>query len=133
MKSGRVITGDELDARARAQAILDDAKREAAKILADAQHRHVEEARLAAEPSFENRDGTAVVQQVAVGAVDSAVGLVIHATIAGVALGEVVKIARRGGAPLPAEVVGFRGEQAIVLPLGDLAGVAPAAANSPTR
>ncbi|MBV8762712.1 MAG: FliI/YscN family ATPase [Deltaproteobacteria bacterium] len=62
----------------------------------------------------------------AAGKVDEVVGLVVRASVAGVALGEVVRIDRRGGAPLPAEVVGFRGEQAVLLPLGELAGVAPA-------
>jgi len=65
---------------------------------------------------------------VAAGAVDEVVGLVLRATVPGVALGEVVKIDRRGRPPLPAEVVGFRGEQAVLLPLGELAGVAPASA-----
>lgn len=60
------------------------------------------------------------------GAVDEVVGLVVRAAVPGVALGEVVHIDRRDRAPLAAEVVGFRGEQAVLLPLGELAGVAPA-------
>jgi len=47
--------------------------------------------------------------------------------VPGVALGEIVRLDRRGGAPLAGEVVGFRGEQAVVLPLGEVAGIAPAA------
>ncbi len=63
------------------------------------------------------------------GRVDRVVGLVVHATLPGVALGEVVAIDRgTGRLPLRAEVVGFRGEQAIALPLGELAGVRAAAA-----
>ena len=46
--------------------------------------------------------------------------------------GELVRIDRRAGEPLTAEVVGFRGEQAVLLPLGDVAGVAPACAVRPT-
>jgi type III secretion protein N (ATPase) len=53
---------------------------------------------------------------------------VIRATVPGVALGELVNIDRRERPPLPAEVVGFRGEQAVLVPLGDLAGIAPASA-----
>src|SRR5206468_7738851 len=64
----------------------------------------------------------------AAGRVDEVVGLVVRATIAGVALGEIVRIDRRGAGPLAAEVVGFRGEQAVLLPLGELTGVAPAGA-----
>src|SRR6185436_14465663 len=60
------------------------------------------------------------------GRVDEVVGLVIRATLPGVSLGEVVKIDRRAREPLVAEVVGFRGEQAVLLPFGELAGVAPA-------
>jgi type III secretion protein N (ATPase) len=73
------------------------------------------------------------------GRVDEVVGLVVRATLPGVSLGEIVKIDRRGrepldpdgrgeAGPLRAEVVGFRGEQAVLLPLGELAGVAPASA-----
>jgi type III secretion protein N (ATPase) len=62
----------------------------------------------------------------AVGTVDEVVGLVIRATVPGVALGEIVRIDRRDREPLAGEVVGFRGEQAVVLPLGEVAGVAPA-------
>ncbi|HUJ59423.1 MAG TPA: FliI/YscN family ATPase, partial [Kofleriaceae bacterium] len=59
---------------------------------------------------------------------DEVVGLVVRAAVPGCALGEVVRIDRRGRAPLAAEVVGFRGEQAVLLPLGELAGVAAASA-----
>ncbi|HEX7699978.1 MAG TPA: FliI/YscN family ATPase, partial [Kofleriaceae bacterium] len=65
------------------------------------------------------------------GRVDEVVGLVVRATIPGVSLGELVKIDRKAGNqphPITAEVVGFRGEQALLLPLGELAGVASASA-----
>lgn len=85
MKIGRVITGDEQDARAEA-------------------------ARLAhAEPALGEPDGR----------VHEVTGLVVRAHIPGVALGEVVRLegSRR------AEVVGFRGDEAVLMPLGDLAGL----------
>jgi flagellar biosynthesis/type III secretory pathway ATPase len=47
---------------------------------------------------------------------DEVIGLVMRATVPGVALGEIVRIDRRGREPLAAEVVGFRGEQAVLLP-----------------
>jgi type III secretion protein N (ATPase) len=73
--------------------------------------------------SVPTRDAT---DDVSTGQVEEVVGLVVRANVPGVALGEVVRVDRRGREPLSAEVVGFRGEQAVLLPLGDLAGVAPA-------
>ena len=49
-------------------------------------------------------------------------GLALEAALAGVRLGELVEV-ERPGTPLLAEVVGLRAEQAILLPLGDPAGV----------
>ena len=62
------------------------------------------------------------------GEVDEVIGLVIRATVPGVSLGEIVKIDRREQPPLVAEVVGFRDEQAVLVPLGELAGIAAASA-----
>nr|HEX4318813.1 FliI/YscN family ATPase [Kofleriaceae bacterium] len=143
MKAGRVIGADEVDARARAEHIVDDARARAAAIVADAERERARAVAERAAPAGEPVRGE--------GHVDAVVGLVVHATIAGVALGEVIHIDRsgfagprsaaegRGGgeidrsgfagaAPLAAEVVGFRGEQAIALPLGELAGIRPTAA-----
>jgi type III secretion protein N (ATPase) len=145
MKAGRVISGDEHDARTEAQRIVDDARREAetkvdearakarqleqdadtlakqivrdARAEADrvtARARHL----VAAQPEVKRSDGK----------VEEVTGLVVRANVPGVALGELVQIDRRGAGPLAAEVVGFRGEQAVLLPLGELAGVAPAGA-----
>ncbi|MCB9564628.1 MAG: FliI/YscN family ATPase [Kofleriaceae bacterium] len=61
------------------------------------------------------------------GHVTEVVGLVVRAHVPGIALGEVVRIDRRRAAPLAAEVVGFRGDDALLLPLGDLADVEPRA------
>lgn len=167
MKAGRVIDGDEHDARTLAQKLVDDARAEAdalreaardeamqmrndvqalaASILADARAEAERVAsRAAAEAVRLRDDANALAHQLvegmretapvaalvsdSAGRVDEVVGLVVRATLAGVSLGEVVKIDRRAREPLAAEVVGFRGEQAVLLPLGDLAGVAPASA-----
>ncbi len=109
MTTGRVIRGDDLDARAEARRQAEAARRA-----------------LPSTPSD--------------GRVDEITGLVIRATVPGAALGELVVIERppatfgaadapgleRAGERLDAEVVGFRGEHAVLLPLGDLAGVTAA-------
>lgn len=185
MKPGRVIGGDEHDARTLAQQLVDEARRDADEVRAQATidaERIAAEARAVAEqliaraqseavklrddakvlanelvrgardtgkqaaltgdgkPDDATAPATAITDgQVrpvepaarggeAAGRVDEVVGLVVRATVAGVALGEIVRIDRRGAGPLAAEVVGFRGEQAVLLPLGELAGVAPAGA-----
>jgi ATP synthase in type III secretion protein N len=50
-------------------------------------------------------------------------GLVLESEAAGVRHGEAVEIVTPGRAPLLAEVVGFREDRAVLLPLGDPAGV----------
>jgi len=171
MKAGRVIDGDEHDARTLAQQIVDEARAEADQLreaarseIAQTRHdadklarRLVQDARVEAERTtarataeaerlreharaLANRlvDGAREPARAVAGTVDEVVGLVMRATVPGVALGEVVRIDRREPGPglglgldsdrepLLAEVVGFRGEQAVLLPLGDVAGVAPA-------
>lgn len=51
-------------------------------------------------------------------------GVVVRLTLPGVRLGDLVTIRRRG-APLPAEVVGFEGGEAVAVALGALEGVGP--------
>jgi len=172
MKAGRVIGGDEHDARTLAQRIVDDARAEADRLheaarveIAKSRHdaeqlarRLVQDARIEAERLTARADADAALRRdrarfaqrvghapaipaiddtadaapateparAVTGTVDEVVGLVIRATVPGVALGEIVRIDRRDREPLAGEVVGFRGEQAVVLPLGDIAGVAPA-------
>ena len=75
------------------------------------------------------------------GRVTEVTGLILRATVPGVRVGELVYVHRD---PLPgtsnlsvndcmrAEVVGFRGEEVVLMPLGDLAGVGPDAVVSPT-
>ncbi|HKQ71868.1 MAG TPA: FliI/YscN family ATPase [Polyangiaceae bacterium] len=60
----------------------------------------------------------------AVGRVRAVTGLSVRATLPGARIGDVVVI-RRKGEPLPGEIVGFEAGEAIVLPLGTLAGVGP--------
>jgi FliI/YscN family ATPase len=140
MKPGRVISGDEHDARTEAQRIRDEAKAEADKLLAEARtraHQLEHDAKVLAKQLVRDAQaaharagaaGTAGTAAVAEGKVDEVTGLVVRATVPGVALGELVTIDRRDGEALHGEVVGFRGEQAVVLPLGELTGVAPAGA-----
>jgi type III secretion protein N (ATPase) len=132
LKVGRVIGGEEHDARAAARQLVDEASAQAVAIIEAARG---EAARVAAEAHAAALDarGETVPGRVpggesAAGRVDEVVGLVVRASVPGAALGEVVQLERRCGVRrlLPAEVVGFRGEQAILLPLGDLTGIAPA-------
>ncbi|HTN50844.1 MAG TPA: FliI/YscN family ATPase [Anaeromyxobacter sp.] len=57
------------------------------------------------------------------GRVTRLAGLVIEAAVAGVRQGEAVEIRTPGRAPLPAEVVGLRQDRALLVPLGEPAGV----------
>jgi type III secretion protein N (ATPase) len=61
------------------------------------------------------------------GRVTEITGLVVKALVPGIRHGELVEIERGGDAPpLGAEVVGFRGEEAVLMPLGEPRGVGPA-------
>jgi type III secretion protein N (ATPase) len=127
--AGRVIDGAVFDAKAVAAAIRDEARAEAQRIRDDA--RREAEAVLA-----HARDGAAasatqwptVDDDAPVGRVTEITGLILRAELGGVFLGEVVLVDRGGAAPVAAEVVGFRGEEAVLLPLGELGGVSPASA-----
>lgn len=66
------------------------------------------------------------------GRVTEMTGLVLRATAPGTRVGELVMIDRARGGPLRAEVVGFRGEEVVLLPLGDAAGVGPDSVVRPT-
>lgn len=65
------------------------------------------------------------------GRVSEVTGLVVRATIPGVHVGELVYI-DGGDRRLEAEVVGFRGGDVVLMPLGDVAGLGPDAIVSPT-
>jgi type III secretion protein N (ATPase) len=66
------------------------------------------------------------------GRVTEVVGLVVRATIPGIRVGELVSIDSGGASTLRAEVVGFRGDEVVLMPLGDLSGVGPDAIVAPT-
>ncbi len=73
------------------------------------------------------------------GRVSEVTGLLVRATIPGVHVGELVYIdTAPGGAPSPgeprlqAEVVGFRGEEVVLMPLGAAAGIGPDSLVTPT-
>jgi type III secretion protein N (ATPase) len=65
------------------------------------------------------------------GRVVEVTGLVVRATCPGIRVGDLCVIeppadaAQDGGARVEAEVVGFRGAEAVLMPLGELAGVGP--------
>ncbi len=66
------------------------------------------------------------------GRVTELAGLVIKAAVPGVRVGEVVEIRGRGRATVKAEVVGFRGDEVMLMPLGDLTGIGPDSEVIPT-
>lgn len=59
-----------------------------------------------------------------VGRVKAVTGLAIRADLAGARIGDLVVVRRRTG-PLSAEIVGFDGGEAVLLPLGELTGTGP--------
>ena len=59
------------------------------------------------------------------GRVTELVGLIVKATIPGVRIGELVWIHSHHAAAVRAEVVGFRGDEVLLMPLGALSGVGP--------
>jgi type III secretion protein N (ATPase) len=64
------------------------------------------------------------------GRVTEVTGLIIRAAVPGATVGEMVEIDTGGDSPLRARVVGFKGEQAVLMPLGRIEGVGP---ESPVR
>lgn len=66
------------------------------------------------------------------GRVTALTGLVVRAAVEGARQGELVEIRGAGREPLAAEVVGLRGEEAVLLPLGEPRGVGLDAAVVPT-
>ena len=56
------------------------------------------------------------------GRVTEVTGLIIRASVPGVRVGEIVTLE---GSGLSAEVVGFRGDEAVLMPLGEAAGIGP--------
>lgn len=60
-----------------------------------------------------------------VGRVVKVVGLVIEAQIQGVSIGELCLIQVSGGDPIRAEIVGFKEDQVLMMPLGSTTGIRP--------
>ncbi|MGA9520788.1 MAG: type III secretion system ATPase SctN [Myxococcaceae bacterium] len=59
------------------------------------------------------------------GRVTELTGLVIKAAVPGVRVGEVVEIRGRNRGKVKAEVVGFQGDEVMLMPLGELSGIGP--------
>jgi flagellum-specific ATP synthase len=57
------------------------------------------------------------------GRVTQVIGLVVEGHVPNARMGTVCEIERRGESPLEAEIVGFRGDVALMMPMGDLHGV----------
>jgi type III secretion protein N (ATPase) len=66
------------------------------------------------------------------GRVTEVTGLVIRADVPAVRVGELLTIETIGSQPLLAEVVGFRGDEVVLMPLGELAGIGPDSLVTPT-
>ncbi len=66
------------------------------------------------------------------GRVTEVTGLVVRATAPGVRVGELVHVDLLDGKRVQAEVVGFRGDEVVLMPLGDVMGLSPDAVVSPT-
>lgn len=66
------------------------------------------------------------------GRVKEVTGLVLRAAIPDAGIGELVHVRNRKGEVLPAEIVGFRDEMAVLMPLGALEGISPRDEVEPT-
>ena len=78
-------------------------------------------------------DGTTTAR--VAGRVTELTGLVLRATAPGARVGELVIVERThlvGGGPVRAEVVGFQGEEVVLLPLGSAEGIGPDSVVRPT-
>jgi len=75
------------------------------------------------QPYFERLEKCS--PMVHVGHVDEIIGLVVSSVGPPVAVGEICRISSPDRAIIPAEVVGFRGNKVLLMPLGELEGIAP--------
>lgn len=66
------------------------------------------------------------------GRVTELAGLVIRATVPGVRVGEVVQVRGKNRSEVLAEVVGFQGDEVMLMPLGELQGIGPDSEVIPT-
>ncbi|OFW47163.1 MAG: EscN/YscN/HrcN family type III secretion system ATPase [Acidobacteria bacterium RIFCSPLOWO2_12_FULL_67_14b] len=60
-----------------------------------------------------------------IGRVSRVVGLLVESAGPQARIGEVCELRRRGGTPVPGEIVGFREGRLLSVPLGDTAGICP--------
>lgn len=68
----------------------------------------------------------------AYGRVTELTGLIIRASVPGVRVGEVVEVQGASRARVKAEVVGFQGDEVMLMPLGELVGIGPTSEVVPT-
>src|SRR5688500_10777497 len=66
------------------------------------------------------------------GRVTELTGLIIKAAVPGVRVGEVVEIKGRNKSKVKGEVVGFQGDEVMLMPLGELTGIGPDSEVIPT-
>src|SRR5689334_7869657 len=66
------------------------------------------------------------------GRVTELVGLIVKAAVPGVRVGEVVEIRGRNKHTVKGEVVGFQGDEVMLMPLGELGGIGPDSEVIPT-
>jgi FliI/YscN family ATPase len=130
--TGRVIDGRVFDAEEEARAIREAASADAAAARAEAASARAiaerERDRAAASRAEADRIRADAGMPAADGVVTAVVGLLCRARCTGVTVGEIVRITRAGTPDLLAEVVGFRDDEVVLLPLGELHGIAPGAA-----
>jgi ATP synthase in type III secretion protein N len=133
------------EARQEAEAVRGEAVREAGQVRREARQqagRLLESARRGSSPRLPLESTAAAAaaalaglaaesssrsSAAAEGRVTEVTGLVIRAELPGAELGEVVHIdsdGRAGRPPLAAEAVGFRGHEVVLMPLGELSGIA---------
>ncbi len=103
-------------ARAEAAGLREVARKDVERALAQVAAARAEAARVRSDAGLPAGDGH----------VTDVVGLLVSARCGGVTHGEIVMLGR-AGEPLPAEVVGFRGDDVLLMPLGDLTGLSPGA------
>ncbi len=61
------------------------------------------------------------------GRVQEVTGLVVRASVPEAVVGELVEIRLRDGSVMRAEVVGFEGEEVVLMPMGEVSGIGPSA------
>jgi ATP synthase in type III secretion protein N len=138
--TARIIDGQVFDAEEEARRIRETAAAELAAVRAEVARAQADAAKARAQADAARADAARIRRDAGLppgdGAVTAVIGLQCRARVADVSIGDIVRIARSraaadvdvsAGDMLDAEVVGFRDDEVILLPLGDLHGVAPGA------